>query len=186
MLPPQRAASQGACRQTRGGFPTSGWRTADARPAPGLLGPARVAGRGAAHHLQRQQRALASRRADVDSELLDDPVGAQALDLLERHPDQLVGADRGRRLRDRAAVAVEAEILDPAVLHDDVHSELVAAERVVVVEVEVVLRQLAEVPRVLVVVEDEVPVERVHRYSSKTSRALPSASTSRSTSSREL
>jgi len=64
--------------------------------------------------------------------------------------------------------------------------QLVAAERVVVVEVEVVLGQLPEVPGVLVMVEDEVPVERVHRYSSKTSRALASASTRRSTSSREL
>ena len=43
-----------------------------------------------------------------------------------------------------------------------VHAELVAAERVVVVPLEVVRVELAEVPRVLVVLEDVVPVEGVH------------------------
>ena len=107
-------------------------------------------------------------------------------DLLDRHPDQLLRGDRRGRLRDRAALAVEAEVLDAAVLDDDVHAQLVAAERVVVVPLEVVRLELAEVPRVLVVLEDVVAVQSVHRYSSNTSRALPSASTSRSTSSREL
>src|SRR5215212_10979595 len=151
----------------------------------GLLGPAGVARRGAAHDLEREQRALAARGGDVDAELLDHPVGPERLDLLERHPDQLLGGDRGGGLRDRAALPVEAQVLHAAVLHHDVHAQLVAAERVVVVPLEVVLLELAEVPWALVVLEDEVSVEGVHQ-SSKTSRALTSASTSRSTSSREL
>ena len=63
-----------------------------------LHGPAGVAGRGAAHHLQGQQRALAARGRDVDAELLEDPVGVELLDVVDRHPDQLVGGDRGGRL----------------------------------------------------------------------------------------
>ena len=88
---------------------------------------------------------------------------AEARDLLELHPDVLVGRDRGRGLRDRAALAVEAQLGDLAVLvHADVHAHLVPAEGVVVVELQVVRDPAPEVPGVLVVVEDVIPVERVH------------------------
>ena len=50
--------------------------------------------------------------------------------------------DRGGGLRDRAALAVEAQVGDLAVLDHQVHAELVAAERVVVVELEVVRLEL--------------------------------------------
>ena len=59
-----------------------------------------------------------------------------------RHADQLLGGDRRRRLGDRAALAVEAQVGDLAVLHHDVHAQLVAAERVVVVPLEVVRLEL--------------------------------------------
>ena len=85
-------------------------------------------------------------------------------DLRHRHADQLLARDRGRGLGDRAALSVEAQVGDPPLLvHHDVHAQLVAAERVEVVELEVVRLERAEVPRVLVVVEDEVAVEGVHR-----------------------
>ena len=59
---------------------------------------------------------------------------SSSADVLDRHPDQLLRGDRRGRLRDRAAVAVEAQVLgDLAVLDHDVHAQLVAAERVVVV-----------------------------------------------------
>ena len=45
----------------------------------------------------------------------------------------------------------------------DLHAELVAAQRVDLVGLVVVRRQLAEVARVLVVLEDEVAVEVVHQ-----------------------
>ena len=61
-------------------------------------------------------------------------------------------------------MAVEAQVRDLPVLDPDVHAQLVAAERVVVVELEVAGVELAEVPRVLVVVEDVVSVEIVHRH----------------------
>jgi len=60
-------------------------------------------------------------------------------------------------------VAVEAQVGDLPVLDADVDAELVAAERVEVVRVEVVRIQLAEVARLLVVIEDVVAVELVHR-----------------------
>jgi hypothetical protein len=79
---------------------------------------------------------------------------------------------------------VEAEVGDLAVLDADVDPELVAAEWVVVVELEVVRVERPVISGVLVVLEDVVAVEGV--YSSNTSRAFSSASTSRSTSSRVL
>src|SRR5689334_24624115 len=53
-----------------------------------------------------------------------------------------------------AAVAVEAQLVDAPVPDADLHAELVAAQRVVLLCLEVVRLELAEVPRVLVVVED--------------------------------
>ena len=55
-------------------------------------------------------------------------------DLVDRHPDQLLRGDRGGGLGDRAALAVEAQVGDRArPSTPDVHAQLVAAERVVVV-----------------------------------------------------
>ena len=87
-----------------------------------------------------------------------------------------------------AQPAVEAQLGDLAVLHADVDAHLVAAERVVVVGLEVVRVELAEVPRPLVVLEDVVAVEVVHRdhATPKTPFALASASIRASTSSRTL
>ena len=53
-------------------------------------------------------------------------------------PDQLVGQQRGRRGRDRAAFALEGDLGDPSlVVEPDRHVLLVAAERVGVLELEV-------------------------------------------------
>src|SRR5712691_7979143 len=118
-----------------------------------LFGPARVAGGGAAHDLERQQRALAASGGDLDAQLLDDPVGAQLGNLGHVHADQLLRADRRGGLGDRAALAVETQLGDLAFVDLDVHTELVAAERIDVVELQVVRLKLAVVPGVLVVLE---------------------------------
>ena len=55
----------------------------------------------------------------------------------------------------------------------DLHPELVAAERVDLVRVVIVLGQLAEVARALVVLEDEVAVEVVHHQPANTSCGAP-------------
>src|SRR5215212_2603406 len=134
------------------------------------LGPARVARDGATDDLQVQQCALAPRRRDRDAEVLEHPVGVQGRRVVDRHPDQLLRGDRRGRLRDRAALAVPLQVGDLPVLDEDVHAQLVAAKRVLVLELEVVLRELPEVSRLLVVLQDVVAVELVHQ-SSKILRA---------------
>ncbi len=88
-------------------------------------------------------------------------------------------------------MAVEAQVLDAVVLYADVHAQLVAAQRVVLERLQVVGLELAEVARLLVVVEDVVAVEVVHRgfrgsHSPNTSRPASSASTSASMSAGSL
>ena len=76
---------------------------------------------------------------------------------------ELVGEQRGRRGRDRAALALEGDLGDPAlVVEPDRHVLLVAAERVGVLELEVGRSEPPEVVRPLVVLEDLVAVELVH------------------------
>src|SRR6185295_2388189 len=105
----------------------------------------------------------------------------------DRHPDDLVGRHRRRRLRDRTAVAGEADVLDLAVAVElELHLELVAAQGVEVVGLEVGFVQFGfgwgPITRVLVVLEDVLAVEVVHQ--ANTSRTLSSPSIRRSTSSR--
>ena len=63
----------------------------------------------------------------------------------------------------------------------DVHAQLVAAQRVVLERLEVVRLELAEVPRALVVVEDVVAVEVVHRQPSRAVLRIPRRSVGRRT-----
>ncbi len=73
----------------------------------------RMAERGALEHLQRQQRALHPRRGDVDPQQLQNERAIQCEELLDLHPLDLLGGHRGGGLGDRAAVALEAHVLDP-------------------------------------------------------------------------
>src|ERR1700723_1049739 len=59
-------------------------------------------------------------------------------------------------------MAVEAEIRDLAVLDPDMHTQLIAAQRVVLQGLQIVRIELAEVPWALVVVEDVVAIQIVH------------------------
>ena len=68
-----------------------------------------------------------------------------------------------RRLRDRAAVAGEGDVGDLAVADAQLHLELVPAQRVGVLELEVGVLDLTPVMRVLVVVEDLLAVQVVHQ-----------------------
>ena len=94
---------------------------------------------------------------------VEDEGAVEAQHVVDLHPLDLLGGQRRRRLRDRAAVAAEAQLGDAVVgVEVDHHLQLVAAQRVVVLEDEVGVRQLAEVPRPLVVIEDLLAVEVVH------------------------
>src|SRR5207248_5800019 len=81
-------------------------------------------------------------------------------------PDLIRGHGRGR-LRDRAAVTREANVLDPAIAVDrQLHLQLVATERIQVLVLEVGMldrgARRAPVVRVLVVVEDVLAIQVVH------------------------
>src|SRR5690606_7052637 len=99
-----------------------------------------------------------------------------------------LGHDRRRCLRDGAALAQEAHVLDPAVvahLEPDVH--LVAAEGIEPLGLAGGAGHLAEVAGRAVVVEDDGLVELAHRgHQANTSRTRPSPRTSASTSARLL
>ena len=93
---------------------------------------------GALDHLEAEHRALHPRRRDLDPEQLEDELLRQPQQLLAALADQLVGQQRGRRGRDRAALALEGDLGHPAlVVEPDRHVLLVAAERVGVLELEV-------------------------------------------------
>ena len=73
-----------------------------------------------------------------------------------------VGEHRGRRLADRAAAALEPDLLDDVALAEpDRDRDLVAAQRVLALRRRVGVLEQPVVPRALVVVEDELPVELV-------------------------
>src|SRR3954471_14540183 len=165
-----------------------------ARLGPGLgLGRRRLrlpvdrpAEPGALEHLQRQQGALHARRRDVDPEQIEDERPVELEQVGDRHALDLVGGHRGGGLADRAAVPVEADVLDRAVVgHAQHDAQLVAAQRVRVLELEVRRLHDAPVVRALVVVEDLLAIQVVHQ-SAKTSLTRSSPATSRSTSSRVL
>src|SRR5687768_15377465 len=91
---------------------------------------------------------------------------------------------RGRRLRDRAAVAGEAHFLDRVAVETDEHGVVIAAERVVPVDVPRRVRHLVKVSGILVVVEDDLLIELSQiGHQRKTSMTLCSPATSASASS---
>src|SRR3954470_17523801 len=141
---------------------------------------------GALEHLQRQQGALHARRRDVDPEQIEDERPVELEQVGDRHALDLVRSHRGGGLADRAPVAVEADVLDRAVVaHAEHHAQLVAAQRVRVLELEVRGLHHAPVVRALVVVEDLLAIQVVHQ-SAKTSLTRSRPAMRRSTSSRVL
>src|SRR5439155_2138492 len=136
----------------------------------------------ALEHLEREQRALHPRGGDVDPEQAEDELAIELQQLVYVHALDLVRRHRRGSLRDRAAVPVEAQVLDRAVLADlQLHAQLIAAQRVDVLELEVRIGELAPVVGALVVAEDLLAVQVVHQPN--TFWTLASASISASTSS---
>ena len=102
--------------------------------------------------------------------------------LVDALAGKLLGGHRRRRLGDGAAVAGEGDLRDASlVVERELHLQLVAAERVVVLELEVGILERAPVPGTLVVLEDVLAVEVVH-YRANTRRTSANPSISRSTS----
>ncbi len=137
----------------------SGWREAS-------LGPGVIAGDGAAHDLQVQQRALAPRRGDGDAEQLDHPVGVELADLLQRPcpsaprrrstPRPARSRSRGRGSADPRCGRPSTRMCTPS---SSPHSGLCSSASRSWGSSSPKLRGL------LVVIEDVVAVEVVHRQS---------------------
>src|SRR5258708_31196313 len=127
----------------------------------GFLARPLVEAPGAAfERFQAQQRALDARRAERDAEVRDDMIAIEGLELVEGLPTHLIGEDRGRSLRDPAALAAEGDVLDLLALPDpQEHRDLVTTERIRVVIAVRRIGELAEVVRVLVVIEDELAIK---------------------------
>src|SRR2546430_2167912 len=78
--------------------------------------------------LQAEEGALEARRGQGDPEVLEHVVAVDRLQLVQGLALHLVGEDRGRGLRDRAALAGKAHVLDAVARTDlQVHRDLVAA-----------------------------------------------------------
>src|SRR5919204_5965468 len=135
---------------------------------------------------QPEHRALEPHRRQLDADLLEQLVLVEdghlarlpALDELRQH--------RGRRLRDRAAAALEAHRLDRLSVRCELDrdADLVAAKRVLALRLRVRRLDDAAVPRILVVIQNDLAVhllELVH--AAKTFCTLSSDSCNRSISS---
>ena len=85
----------------------------------------------------------------------------QTLRLVHGFPFDHVCHQRRGRHRDRAAAAVEARRADLVVIQLEVQGQLVAAQGVVSFQHPVRLRQRAEVPRIAVVINDQLLVKIV-------------------------
>ena len=83
----------------------------------------------------------------------------QLVGLVERLALERVGHQRRRRLGDRAAGALEPQILDHVALEVEVDRDFVAAQRVVALRVAVVGIRDPEIPGSLVVIQDDFLVE---------------------------
>src|SRR5919198_5376307 len=135
----------------------------------------------ALEHLQRQQGALHARRGDLDPEQVQHERAVEPQQVVDLHALDLVGRHRGGRLADRAAVALEADVVDRPVVADAEHDlQLVAAQRVVVGELEVGVLHRPPVVGALVVLEDLLAVEVVHQAKTSWTLARPAMSASTS------
>src|SRR6185312_9560457 len=90
--------------------------------------------------------------------------------------------ERCRSGRDRAVLALEADVLDAVVLHPQPYRQPVPAQRVVTLGVAVAGLDPAEIPRAPVVIEDDVAIELLEIHYANTSRALIRAATRLATS----
>ena len=92
-------------------------------------------------------------------------------------PLTMLGQHRRGRLRDRAAAALEADVLDRLAVGGELDRDrdLVAAERVLALGVRVGVLDQPVAPRVLVVVEDDLAVHVLHQAPGSIRRTAPCA-----------
>src|SRR3990172_2832923 len=138
-------------------------------------------------HLRRagaEEGALEAHRRQGDADLLEQLLLRHRGHVRCRAPADELGQHRRRRLADRAATTLEADVFDHVAVaeaHRDRY--LVAAERVLPLRVGVARLEQPVATRVLVVVEDDLPVELLELTHPKTFLTLCRPSTRRSISS---
>src|SRR5205823_4951030 len=111
-----------------------------------------------------ERGALHPRRADRDPELIKQVPRGETLELLYRLADDHVGQHRGGRLADGATAAAEPHVPHPSVVQLEVEGDDVAAEWVVALLGDVGVRDLPEMMRVFVVLENLLAVEIIHVF----------------------
>ena len=97
-----------------------------------------------------------------DPELLEELLFRHRCNLRRGTPLDEIAEHRGRRLADRAASAVEADLLDDVAVakpHGD--RDLVSAERVLALGLRIRGIEETVVPRILVVIENQLSIQLV-------------------------
>src|SRR6185503_18730102 len=145
-------------RRPRSASTMTGWRSS---PLPRGCTRLQLRKR-AAKRVVREHRALQARRADVDSEEVEEVVRSEVGDLLERLALDLVGQQRRRGLADRAATAGGTHAFDDAVLDGQLEGDPVAAQGIRPLARHGCVVQRPKVVWPPVVLEDVVAVEIVH------------------------
>ena len=109
-----------------------------------------------------EHRALEAGWADVDSEQVEQVVGAECLDPGDRLALDLVRQQRRRCLADCAAATGEADSLNDTVVDPKHHRDPVAAQRIRALEARGRVLDDAEVMGPPVVLQDVVAIKVVH------------------------
>src|SRR3954471_1360757 len=112
--PAGRWVEGGVSRRAPAGDTCSGRSRGSLRSGP--LAPLAELADGVLEGLVAQHRALEPSGADVDPEQLEQVVGAEGADLVERLALDLVGEERRAGLADRAATTSECDALEDAVM----------------------------------------------------------------------
>src|SRR4051794_25940343 len=109
-----------------------------------------------------QHRALEPSGADVDAEQVEQVIGAERGDVVERLALDLIRKEARAGLADRAAAAGEADPIYDAVLHAEHQRDPIAAQRVRALVTGVGILDHPEVMRLPVVLKDVIAIQVVH------------------------
>src|SRR5438309_1373533 len=172
--------------------PRCGWPPALFRRrawSPEASGPVRLlVSEGELQHVVGEKGTFQTDDAQGNSEVLQQCVLVQRLDVRPWKSFQHRREDRGARLADRAALALEADLRDPlGTVEVQMKGHFVTAKRVRVPCVQGRARKWTLVPRMLVMIQDLLLIQVVRRgHQAKTSWTRLIPATSASTSSRSL
>src|SRR5262249_4966397 len=114
--------------------------------------------------LERKKGALEPDRPQLDPQHLEHVVPPDPLHLFQRLSADLFGQHGRRGAADRASLAREANVLDLPTPDLQVDANLVPAERVRILGADIGMLERAEIPGVLVVVENVLAVQIIEAH----------------------